>query len=277
MQFIRQAIRNEVHKLVGIERGAAPPAMAARGDYGLFGPQSVCWRVHRDFTTMMVGGVAALLLQMLHPAALAGVWDHSNFRQDRTGRLRRTAQFISGTTYGSTDRAMSLIERVRVIHERVSGVLPDGTAYRASDPDLLRFVHVTEVRCFLLSYLRYRNPILPAADGDRYFAEMTRVAEMLGAVDVPKSRRETERYLEDMRPHLRVDDRTRDVAATIMERPGARLATAPMQAVLLDAATDLLPDWAAAMHGLDLPARRRPFVRAGTMGAASLVRWGLAG
>src|SRR3954470_13336719 len=100
---------------------------------GLFGPQSVVWRVHGDVTTMMVGGVAALLLQMLHPAVLAGVWDHSNFREDMLGRLRRTARFIALTSYASRPDAEAAIARVRAIHARVTGTLPDGTPYRADD------------------------------------------------------------------------------------------------------------------------------------------------
>src|SRR3546814_1166840 len=84
------------------------------------------------------------LLQMLHPGVLAGVWDHSNFRSDMLGRLRRTAQFISGTTYGSREQALALISRVKAIHDHVHGQLPDGTPYSAHDPDLLTWVHVTE-------------------------------------------------------------------------------------------------------------------------------------
>src|SRR5690606_19920449 len=103
----------------------------------LFGPQSACWKVHGDFTSMLIGGVGALLLQMLHPLALAGVVDHSNFRQDMLGRLRRTGQFVAGTTYGNTADAERLIARVRQIHAAVSGLAPDGRPYAASDPHLL--------------------------------------------------------------------------------------------------------------------------------------------
>src|SRR5271166_1288622 len=116
----------------------------ARRDDGLFGPRSVAWRVHGDVTSMMVGGVAGLLLQMLHPAVLAGVWDHSNFRTDMQGRLRRTARFIALTTYGGQADAEAVIARVRGIHDRVHGTLPDGSPYAANDASLLAWVHVTE-------------------------------------------------------------------------------------------------------------------------------------
>ena len=101
---------------------------------GLFGPHSVAWRVHGDVTSMLVGGIAALLLQMLHPAVLAGVWDHSNFQTDLHGRLRRTARFIALTTYGGRAEAETAIARVRRIHESVQGLLANGTAYSANDP-----------------------------------------------------------------------------------------------------------------------------------------------
>lgn len=136
MEAVRAAIEKQVLSLTGLALGGVdfenPP-----GDPGLFGPQSVIWQVHRDFTSMLCGGVSALLLQMLHPLALAGVWDHSNFREDMIGRLRRTSQFVSVTTFGPTAEAERLIAKVKAIHLRVTGVGSDGTPYAASDPALL--------------------------------------------------------------------------------------------------------------------------------------------
>ena len=159
-------------------RGERPVTRQADG---LFGPRSVAWRVHGDVTSMMVGGVASLLLQMLHPAVLAGVWDHSNFRTDMHGRLRRTARFIAVTTYGGRPEAEALLARVRGIHEHVRGVLPNGVPYAANDPALLAWVHVTETTSFLDAWIRYAEPRMRVTDQDRYFAEMVRIAEPLGA------------------------------------------------------------------------------------------------
>ncbi len=92
-----------------------------KGEPGLFGPQSAIWQVHGDFTSMLCGGISALLLQMLHPLALAGVWDHSRFREDILGRLRRTSQFISATTFATTPDAERLIAKVQGIHQRIAG------------------------------------------------------------------------------------------------------------------------------------------------------------
>lgn len=128
-----------------------------KGEPGLFGPQSAIWQVHGDFTSMLCGGISALLLQMLHPLALAGVWDHSRFREDILGRLRRTSQFISATTFATTPDAERLIAKVQGIHQRIAGVDKDGTPYQASDPALLTWVHVAECSRFMASHLRYKR------------------------------------------------------------------------------------------------------------------------
>lgn len=246
-----------------------------KGDPGLFGPGSITWRVHGDFTSMMIGGIASLLMQMLHPGALAGVWDHSNFRADMGGRLRRTAQFVSGTTYASREEAEKLIARVRAIHERVEGRLPDGTPYSANDPELLRWVHVAEVRCFLDAHLRYRDPRLSPADRDRYFAETAIVAEKLGATDVPRSSRAIDAYLDAMRPKLRANERTVEVVGALLSQPAPNALLVPFREATTHAAIDLLPDWAARMHGLDISGPRRGMARAGATGIGAIIRWSL--
>ncbi len=176
---IKDAIAAQVVALFN-DRSRGEKPVVPRAD-GLFGPRAVAWRIHGDVTSMMVGGVAGLLLQMLHPAVLAGVWDHSNFRADMHGRLRRTARFIALTTYGGRAEAEAVVARVRGIHDQVRGVLPDGAPYAANDPALLAWVHVTETTSFLSAWIRYAEPGMSAADQDRYFAEMARVAEALGA------------------------------------------------------------------------------------------------
>jgi uncharacterized protein (DUF2236 family) len=274
MSDIRETIQGQVHRLVGFGDGAVDLARPP-GDDGLFGPGSAAWVVHGDFTAMMAGGVTALLLQMLHPGALAGVWDHSNFRRDMLGRLRRTAQFISGTTYGSTATAETLIAKVRGIHDRVAGTLPDGTPYSANDPDLLTWVHVAEVASFLAAYRRYRDPAYPAAEQDRYLGEYAVVAERLGATGVPKTRVEVDAYFAAVRPRLRADHRTREVARALLDQQPASRAMAPAQKLLMEGGIDLLPDWAARMHGLERPLFGRPAVRAGMAGIGSVLRWAL--
>ena len=125
MEFLRNRIESQLMSLTGLSLGNLD-LESPKGDPGLFGPGSVSWKVHGDFSSMLIGGISALMLQALHPLALAGVWDHSNFRQDMLGRLRRTSQFISGTTFGSRRDALWLIEKVRTIQLQVVGHAPDG-------------------------------------------------------------------------------------------------------------------------------------------------------
>lgn len=268
---IRRGIGGRIRALVGSgEIDLSRPA----GDEGLFGPGSAAWRVHGDFAAMMVGGVSALLLQMLHPLALAGVWDHSDFRRDRLGRLRRTAQFISVTTFGSTAAADAAIARVRAIHDRVSGTLPDGTPYSANDPALLTWVHVAEVDSFLRAHLAYRDPRLAPADQDRYLAETAAIARRLGARDVPETRAQVADYYRAVRPQLRSDARTRAVAGALLA-PGPEAASGPALALVGRAAIDLLPPWAAAMHGRIPFALARPAIRTAARGMSGVLRWAL--
>ena len=270
-QPIKRAIAAQVVALFNDKsRGDKP---VKRRPDGLFGPSAVAWRVHGDVTSMMVGGVAGLLLQMLHPAVLAGVWDHSNFRNDMHGRLRRTARFIALTTYGERTEAEATMARVRAIHDRVSGTLPNGQAYAANDPALLAWVHVTEATSFLGAWIRYGEPGMPVADQDRYFSEMAQVAAALGADPIPRSRSEARRLIQAMRPQMLCDTRTREVARLVLSQPAPSMAAEPLQALAMQAAIDLLPAWAQRMHGLSAPVLSRTLVRTGTLGVARTLRW----
>ena len=261
-------------KVVGVfndrARGEQP---VQRQQDGLFSPQSVVWRVHGDVASMMVGGIAGLLLQMLHPAVLAGVWDHSNFRADMRGRLRRTARFIALTTYGGKTEAEAAIDRVRRIHDRVAGTLPDGTPYAANDPASLAWVHVTETTSFLDAWIRYVEPKMTMPDQDSYFAQMAQVGQALGADPVPHSRREANDLLDTMRPNLRCDARTREIARLILTQPAQTIWGEPIQALTMDAGIDLLPPWAIELHRLHPPTLTKPLVRLGTLRVAQTLRW----
>ncbi|MGG1946182.1 oxygenase MpaB family protein [Trinickia sp. NRRL B-1857] len=245
------------------------------GDPGLFGPEALCWRVHADFTSMMIGGVSALMLQALHPLALAGVWDHSTFRTDIRGRLRRTATFIAGTTYGARADALALIERVKRIHQSVTGTAPDGRPYRASDPALLTWVHVAEVSSFLAAHLRYVNPSLAIVEQDRYYAEVALIAKMLGASDVPETRAQVADYLSSMRPQLEAGPRTFEVIrilrdTALPERPLLQ----PAVRLMFNAGVDLLPAWAQPMLGFNALTRMQArLARPGVRVVGPLVRW----
>ena len=160
--------------MVGKVRGvfndvAAGQQPVALSDDALFERNSPIRMVHSGVVSMMVGGIRSLLLQMLHPHALQGVLDHSDFRADMHGRLRRTARFIAVTTFAQRDEAMAAIARVNRIHASVSGDLPGGGGrYSATDPRTLAWVHVAEATSFLEAYLAYVRADMPLADQDEY-------------------------------------------------------------------------------------------------------------
>ncbi|MBK1658415.1 DUF2236 domain-containing protein [Paracraurococcus ruber] len=267
---VKQAIAGQVVALFN-DRSRGERPVQRRTD-GLFGPRAVAWRVHGDVVSMMVGGIAGLMLQMLYPPVLAGVWDHSRFRHDLAGRLRRTARFIALTTYGSREEAEASIARVRAIHDHVRGTLPDGTPYAANDPELLAWVHVAEATTFLEGWIRYGEPGMSGADRDRYFAEMAVVGEMLGADPLPRSRAEARAILHGFRPKLLVDHRVRETARVLLTRRADSPWQEPLQRLTQEAGLDLLPGWARRMHGLP-PRLGVPLLRAGTLGVASTLRW----
>jgi uncharacterized protein (DUF2236 family) len=273
---LRMRVAESVTHLTTGGGGPALDYSSPPGDPGLFGPDSVCWRVHADFTSMMVGGISALLLQALHPLALAGVWDHSTFREDILGRLRRTATFISGTTFGSRSDALTLIERVKRIHLGVTGTAPDGRPYRASDPALLTWVHVAEVSSFLAAHLRYVNPQLAPNDQDRYYAEVAQIAIRLGASDVPDSRAAVAAYLGSMRGELHTGARTDEVVRVLRQAAPDRPFMRPAGSLVFSAGVDLLPAWAQEKFGFGPIQRARgALARPGVRLVAPVIRWAL--
>lgn len=247
-EFVKARVRRRINELFNdYERGERP---ALRRADALFPSDAVAWRVNGDIVTMMIGGVSGLLLQMLHPAVLAGVWDHSDFRADMHGRLRRTAKFIAVTTYDHAHNGQAAIDRVRRIHDKLGGTLPDGTPYRVSDPRLLAWVHVTEITSFLDAWVRYGEPGMSRADQDTYIAEMARIGRELGADPVPTDRAGADALIQSMREELKADARTREVADLVMRQRIGGAAERASAALVMAAGADLLPPWARRMHGL---------------------------
>jgi len=241
-------------------------------DEALFARDSPIRMVHADLVGMMVGGIRALLLQMLYPDALQGVIDHSNFREDMHGRLRRTAKFIAVTTFAHRDEAMKAIERVNRIHSKVSGTLPDGTPYSATNPRTLAWVHVTEASSFLAGYLRHVRPDMPGYEQDEYYRQFAVIAKALGADPVPINRNEAEEVLRELRDELRTSPEAREIAQLVLtQRPPG---TPPgMQSVLGGDAVEMLPPFARTMLGLQRPGIAALPARAATWGIGKTLRW----
>lgn len=239
-------------------------------------PNGIAWRVHADVAGMMIGGAAALLWQMLHPKALAGVWDHSDFKRNMHGRLRNTARFIAVTTYGARADAERAIARVRRIHDHVNGTLPDGTPYDANDPRLLAFVHVAGSAMFLAGYQRYAATPLNAEERDRYWPEVAVIGTKLGADPVPVTSREADQLAREFLLELRADERSRTVRDIILNAPPERLRLLPLQKLVMRSAIDLLPAPVRRLHQLSGSGLAQPAVGLATYGLASTLRWALA-
>lgn len=235
---------------MGAERGA-------QRDTGLFGPDSVTWRIHAD-PSMLLGGFRALMLQAVHPLVMAGFDDNSFFRGDPWGRLQRTGQWLATVTYGSTEEAVDAGATLRRIHAGLRpGVEPEtGLSYRVDDPELLLWVHCTEVESFLSTYRRSGGE-LARGEGDRYVAEMRASAQLVGLdpAAVPASEAQIERYYREVRPQLRVTTVARRNVLWGFAPPMPRwvaLGTParPAWAALVGVAAGLLPPWARRLYRL---------------------------
>jgi uncharacterized protein (DUF2236 family) len=224
-------------------------------DDGLFGPASVTWRVHGDLSSP-VAGLRSLLLQALHPLAMAGVDQHSHWRDDPGARLASTAAYVVTTTYGDRASARAAADRVRQIHDWVTGTDPvTGKPYAANDPALLIWVHAAEVDSYLAAAQLYGTPLSPA-EADQYVAEMTAVAELIGvpaasfiAGGAPASAAELAAYLDAVRPDLVCGPAAADTAAYLLEAADIEPELADVWQVVGAAAVASLPAWARGMYG----------------------------
>jgi uncharacterized protein (DUF2236 family) len=219
-----------------------------KGDRGLFGPDSMAWKVHANFTAMMVGGLSSLIVQSLHPRALSAVWDHSDFRNRLKDRLGRTAFFVAATTYGSQAMATGAVHRVNAIHAKISGTDLEGGPYVANEPALIRWVHIAEVSSFLSAYQHLSKLPLSVAECDQYIREMAQIGHLLGAVDLPLTWPDTQHELTQYRHALRFDARAKDIVSVIENYP-ADLLDKPFIVLALQGAWDVMPSWILQFMG----------------------------
>jgi uncharacterized protein (DUF2236 family) len=241
----------------------------------LFAEGSPIRTVHAD-AAMFIGGLRALLLQSLHPLAMAGVAAHSDYRADPWGRLQRTADFLAATTFGTietAERAVAIVERV---HERVVGVAPDGRQYSANDPHLLHWVHLAEADSFLSAHQRYGRRRLAPAEQDRYLAESAVIARQLGVVQPPVTVRMLRNQLAQFRPELRGTHEARDAARFLLIEPPLPLTARPAYLALAAAAVSLLPVWTRWPLRLPfLPISERLLVGPAGEMVTGMIRWSM--
>ncbi|MET9253953.1 oxygenase MpaB family protein [Streptomyces sp. NPDC003717] len=230
----------------------------AHPDPGLFGPGSVTWQAHGD-PMMWIAGIRALYLQALHPRAVRGVMQNSDFRRDAWGRLRRTADFVGTTTYGTTEAAERAGARVRRIHALLTATDPDtGERYGVDEPDLLLWVHCAEIDSYLHVLARSGFP-LTAAQADRYLAEHRHSARLVGLDPdtVPGDRAAMAAYFARVRPLLAAGDEAREVD-DFLRRPPAHPLLVPARALLWRRVANLayasLPPYAHELYGRPAPA-----------------------
>ena len=236
------------------------------GDPGIFGPASVTWRVLSNPASVFIGGITAVLFELAEPNVRSGVWDHTSFRNDPIGRMRRTGLAAMVFTYGCRRDAEAATSRVRRLHERVKGITPDGQPYQANDPELLTWVYVTAVYGFLNAYLRYVNPRLTRAEQDRYYAESLNACRYYGVNWMPSSVAEVDGYIERMQSRLRHHEILEEFLRLVSNTPVVSAAALPIQRLLVQAAIDLLPSWARELlkleKGQPLRVAMSPLVRA---------------
>jgi uncharacterized protein (DUF2236 family) len=247
----------------------------------IFAPDGERWfsgdrpirRVHGD-SSMFVGGLRALLLQSLHPLAMAAVAGHSGYKSDPWGRLQRTSYFLAVTTFGRAGDAQATIARVRAVHQRVTGTAPDGRPYAAADPHLLTWVHIAEADSFLRAHTRFGSEPLDQAGRDGYVEDMARIGAELGVPDPPRTERELTARIEAYRGELASTAAARAAARFLLLNPPLPVVARPPYGLLAGAAVSLLPGWARWPLRLPwLPGAEAALVRPAGQAVVGAIRW----
>ena len=218
-----------------------------RGDPGLLGPGSVSWLVIGDVATF-IGGIRALLLQSAHPEVVAGVGDHSRYREDPLGRLSRTSAYVTATTYGAMPEVEAAVAQVRRIHRVVAGTSSRGRPYDADDPGFSAWVHNALTDSFLVAHQTFGAVRLDPTDLDQFVLEQTRIGRLLGADPMPESAAELATWIEghpDVAPSPGMADAIQFLGDPPLE-PGLKFG----YKLLLEAAVATLPDRLRSILGL---------------------------
>ncbi len=262
-------------RVAGEDNAAKAEAIWGKPGERWFSETDPVWRVHSD-AAMFVAGIRALLLQSLHPLAMAGVAGHSGYKGDPWGRLQRTSTFLATTTFGTIEDAEALIARIRGIHGGVRGKAPDGRPYAASDPHLLKWVHIAEADSFLQAHQRYAVTPLTPAEADSYVAQSCVVATKIGVIDPPMTVAELDAAIASYRPELKSTAEARDAARFLLLHPPLPWTARPGYGALAGAAVALLPPWAREHLALPyLPLAEKAFALPVGGAATSVIRWAL--
>ena len=276
MQAIKDDIVTQIEVMGG--RHDEPEIYAgAAGDPGLAGgPGSLSWEINGDLASVTAGGAGAIMMEVLHPSVMHGVFTQSSYRTDPYTRSRNTLGYVLRTTFGNTEAATGVIEQVKRVHGYIKGTRADGLEYRALDPELIGWVHTCIPWAIMMAFDCYKRP-LSRAEKDQYLTEQALIGRMGGAQWVPETVSELEDYVETMRPLLAYNDQTRqfldfmlgtsgDVETTRRQRfeswMGMHGSMAPM------------PDWARKMIGMNhSDLAHRLFFKPNEKLKTKIVRW----
>jgi uncharacterized protein (DUF2236 family) len=262
-------------RVAGPEGPARRKVINAAGEERWFAEGRPVRRVHGD-TSMFIGGLTALLLQSLHPLAMAAMAGHSGYRGDPWGRLQRTSYFLAVTTFGRSSDAQEAVRRVRAIHRRVTGTAPDGRPYAASDPHLLTWVHIAEADSLLRAHTRFGAEPLDEAGRDGYVADLARIGAALGVPDPPRTEAELAARIAQYRPELAGTAQSREAARFLLLSPPLPVIARAPYGVLAAAAVSLLPGWARWPLRLPrLPVTEAAVVRPAGHALVHAIRWAI--
>jgi len=247
------------------------------GDPGIGGgPGSISWEINGDLASLVVGGTGAILMEVLHPSVMAGVYTQSSYRTEPLRRARNTLGYVLRTTFGSTPGATRVIEAVKNVHGRISGIRPDGVAYRALDPELIGWVHTCIPWAVMSAFDRYCRP-LSLDEKNRYLTEQAVIGRMGGADWVPETLPQLEDYVERMRPQMAFNEQTLNfldfVAGRTDDQPVSRRERFERW-VAIRASMDLMPEWARRLTGTYQPEiLQRLWFRPNDRLKARVIRW----
>ena len=256
-ELIAKPLRSPLEMSLNTSRLPGERYDMPKGDNGYFGPGSVTWKVHGD-PSLFIGGFAALIFQTLHPLAMAGVAEHSDFKIRPLVRLSRTGSFLASTTYGATTVADKSIKIVTQMHKKVTGITSDGRPYSAIDPDLLTWVHACEVYCFVKANRRYSLNRISKDEIDNYLNEYSIIPKKLGAKWVPTNYLDLKKYFDDIKPELKATDEALDTIDFLFnpdsQKPAKNSALITLgYKTLLMGSIRIIPNWATQMLNISKP------------------------
>ena len=274
---LRTKIRTEIETMGG--RHDEPAIYGGdAGDPGLAGgPGSLSWEINGDFASVSAAGMAAIIMEVLHPSVMAGVFQQSTYETEPLKRAQNTLGYVLRTTFGNTEAATSVIERVKKIHSHINGVRPDGVPYQALDPELIAWVHTCIPWAIMEAFHRYRRP-LTTAERDQYLAEQALIGRMSGADWVPETMAELDAYVERMRPLMAMNEQTRSFIGFLAGDSDGEFGVRPRKQLEnrlgIAGAMSLMPKWARQISGTYLPmTAQRLYLEPSARLQCRIVRW----